>query len=94
MSELTTLLLKLPRNTQVTPEAAQTFLSALTQVNPTSPWERILGKKAKPFALEIALINQQIHFLITCDESLKPFIESQLQSNYPLVLIEKIKDPL
>jgi hypothetical protein len=45
-------------------------------------------------ALEIALINQQIYFLITCDSELIPFIETQIQSSYPLALIEKIKDPL
>lgn len=94
MNELTTLLLKIPRNTQVTPEAAQTFLSALTQINEVSSIQRLLGKKAKSFALEIALVNQQIMFLITCDNELVPFIETQIQSNYPLALIEKIKDPL
>ena len=62
MSKLVTFNLKLPRNTEVTPEAAKTFLSALTQINPSSSFERLLGKKQKAFALEIALINQQIHF--------------------------------
>jgi len=94
MNELTTLLLKLPRNTEVTPEAAKTFLAALTQINPLSGLDRLLGKKPKSFALEIALINQQIGFLISCDTELVPFIETQLQSNYPLAIIERIKDPL
>ena len=94
MSELVTLLLKLPRNTDVTPEAAKTFLSALTQINPLGPFDRLLGKKQKAFALEIALVNQQINFQLTCDAELIHFIESQLKSNYPLVILEKIKDPL
>ena len=94
MGELVTLNLKLPRNTEVTPEAAKTFLSALTQINPSSSLDRLLGKGAKNMALEIALINQQIFFLITCDSELVPFIETQIQSNYPLAIIEKIKDPL
>jgi hypothetical protein len=94
MSELTTLLLKLPRNTEVTPEAAQTFLAALTQINPAPKFSLVTGKKSKPFSLEIALINQQIHFLITCHPELVVTIQTQLQSNYPLVIIEKIKDPL
>src|SRR3989344_1487694 len=88
------LLLKLPRNTEVTPEAAKTFLSALTQINPLSALDRLLGKKPKAFALEIALINQQIGFMIVCDPELVPFVETQIQSNYPLAIIEKIKDPL
>ena len=94
MAELSTFFLKLPRNVEVTPEAAKTFLAALTQINPTSFLQKIRGEKRKAFALEIVLINQQIRFQITCDPQLIPFIESQLQSNYPLVIIEKGKDPL
>ena len=35
-----------------------------------------LGKKTKALALEIALINQEINFLLTADSELIPFIES------------------
>lgn len=94
MDNLTTVLIKLPRNTQVTPESAQTFLAALTQINYVSGLDRILGKKPKAFALEIALFNQQIRFLITCHSDLLSFIETQIQSNYPLAIIEKTVDPL
>jgi hypothetical protein len=91
---MTTLLLKLPRNTEVTPEAAQTFLAALTQINSVSAFQRLLGTKVQPLALEIVLFNQQIHFQITCDNELVPFVETQIQSNYPLTIIEKINDPI
>lgn len=94
MPGLTTLFLKLPRNVEVTPEAAKTFLSALSQINSVSGFQKLLGTKALPLALEIASVNQQIRFLITCDPSLVPFLEAQIQSNYPLVVIEKIDDPL
>jgi len=94
MPELTTLLLKLPRNTQVTPEAAQTFLSTLTQINPPGLLDKLMGKNEKPFALEIATINQQIQFQITCHPDLVPFVETQIQASYPLVIIQKIDDPL
>lgn len=94
MAELTTLLLKLPRNTEVTPEAAQTFLATLTQINKVSTLNKLLGTKQRGFALEITLANQQIRFQITADKELVPFIETQLQSNYPLVIIEKVDDPL
>lgn len=93
-NNLTTLLLKLPRNTEVTPESAQTFLSALTQINSIPKMQKLFGKKAESLSLEIALQSQQIKFLITCDTNLVPFVETQLQSNYPLVIIEKINDPL
>lgn len=94
MNELTTLLLKIPRNTEVTPEAAQTFLAALTQINSVSFFQKLSGVKPQALALEIALINQQIRFQITCDSSLAPFVENQLQSNYPLAIIQKTQDPL
>ena len=53
-----------------------------------------MGAKARPLSLEIASVNQQILFLITCDIELLPFVQSQIQSNYPLVVISKIQDPL
>jgi len=94
MSELVTLLLKLPRETEVTPEAAQTFLAALTQINSVTSIQKLLGSRSQALALEVVLSDQQIKFQITCDEELVSFVESQLQSNYPLVIIEKTKDPL
>src|SRR3972149_8145751 len=94
MQNLTTLLLKLPRNTEVTPEAAQTFLAALTQLNGVGFLDRILGKAPQAFALELALVNQQIRFQITVDSDLAPFVETQILSNYPLVIIQKVPDSL
>lgn len=94
MQDLVTLFLKLPRNVEVTPEAAKTFLSALTQINKVSGFQKILGNKPPPLSLEIASVNQQIQFLITCGTNLVPFVQAQIQSNYPLVVIEKIDDPL
>lgn len=94
MTNLTTLLLKLPRNTEVTPEAAQTFLSALTQINSVSSLKKLLGTKSQALALEILLFDQQIRFQITCDRDLVPFVKTQIQSNYPLVIIEQTQDPL
>ncbi len=94
MSELTTLLLKIPRNVEITPEAAKTFLAALTQINAVPFIKKLFGTKPQALALEIASINQQIVFMITCDSELVPFVQTQIQSTYPLVIIEKINDPL
>lgn len=94
MQNLTTLLLKLPRNTEVTPEAAQTFLAALTQINGVAWLDRILGKASQAFAIELALVNQQIRFQITVDSDLAPFVETQILSNYPLVIVQKVPDSL
>lgn len=94
MPNLTTLLLKVPRNQEVTPEAAKTFLSALTQINAVSFFQKLFGIKPPALALEIASVNQQIQFLITCDAEIIPFVETQIQAAYPLVIIEKTTDPL
>jgi len=94
MQNLTTLLLKLPRNTEVTPEAAKTFLAALTQINSVGFLKKLFGGRSQALSLEIAQVNQQIRFHITCDESLVPFVQTQIQSNYPLVIIEKDDDSL
>jgi len=94
MQSMTTLLLKLPRNTEVTPEAAQTFLSTLTQINSVSSLKKLMGTKSQALALEIVLFDQQIRFQITCDSDLVPFVKTQIQSNYPLVIIEQTQDPL
>jgi hypothetical protein len=53
-----------------------------------------LGKSPQAFALELASVNQQIRFQITCDSDLAPFVETQILSNYPLVIIQKVPDPL
>jgi hypothetical protein len=91
---LSHLLLKIPRNTEVTPEAAQTFLATLTQINSTSGLGKLRGKHTASLALEIILKNQQIHFQVSCDKALVPFIEAQLRSSYPLVIIEPIQDQI
>jgi len=92
MNDLTTFLLKLPRNTEVTPEATQTFLASLTQINSISLVQKLVGKKPFSLALEIGLINQQIRFQITCSDEIAAFVQTQIQSNYPLVIIEKAQD--
>ena len=93
--KLVTLLLKLPRNSEVTPEATQTFLAALVNINYISRGLFNFSKqKAKPFALEIVKANGIIWFQITCHPELVPLIETQIHSNYPLCVIEKIDDPI
>lgn len=93
MSTLTTIAIKLPRNNTYTPETAKTFLSTLTNLNKYSFWDFIKGSSFKPISLEIAVVKQQILFSITTDISLIPYIKTQLQSSYPLALIEETDNP-
>lgn len=94
MSRLVTISVKLPRLQEVTPEAAKMFLSTLTSISAVSPLQKLFGTKPQVLSLEIVTINQQILFLITVDEELERFVQTQLQSNYPLAIMQKIKDPL
>lgn len=94
MSSLVTFSVKLPRNTDITPEASKTFLSALTSISSVSFFQKLVGVKPQRLSLEIASVNQQILFLITCDEDISQFVQTQIQSSYPLVIIQKINDPL
>ncbi|MFC1625726.1 type IV secretory system conjugative DNA transfer family protein [Patescibacteria group bacterium] len=56
--------------------------------------QKLTGVVARAFALEIVAVNQQIKFQITCDCELAAFITTQIQSSYPLVIIEKSQDSL
>ncbi len=95
MENLTTLIFKLPRNTEVTPEAAQTFLASLTQLPAINFFDKLRGSHRSKLALEILLHNQQIQFQVTCSATFTSYIETQIQSSYPLVVIQKQKsDPL
>lgn len=91
---LTTLFLKVPRNIDISPESAKTFLAALTGISGTSFMKKLKGKTPQILSLEIITVSQQIRFAITVSSELAPFVEAQLQSNYPLVVIEKAQDPL
>src|SRR5690349_9849655 len=94
MNDLVTLAIKIPRETEVTPEAAQTFLTTLTQLNKPKRFGKLVGKFPKSLALEIAYSRSQIQFQITTDKEFEIFIRTQLQSTYSLSVIEKVEDPL
>lgn len=94
MNSLSTILLKVPRDNQSTPEATKTFLSALLGINQRSFLDKLFKKGGVKLALEIVSSNQQIYFCITSSSEIMSFVETQIQSNYPLVTIQKATDPL
>lgn len=93
-SKLTTLFLKVPRNVQLSPESTKTFLAALTGISSPTFMQRLSGGKPQVLSLEFICSKQQIRFAITASEELIPFVEAQIQSNYPLAIIEKGMDPI
>ena len=95
MPKLTTLLVTIPRETEVTVESASTFLSTFPAMLHKSWFDRVIKGEVRPVvALEVAVWEQKIRFLVTCNNHLTQFIISQIQSTYPLAVIVPIEDPL
>lgn len=95
MSKLTTLLVTIPRETEVTAESAATFLSTFPHILHKSLFDVWIKGEEKPIiALEVGVWEQKIRFLVTASSHLTQFIISQIQSTYPLAVIVPISDPL
>ena len=95
MPNLTTLLVTIPRETEVTAESAATFLSTFPAMLHKSWFDVVIKGESRPvIALEVAVWEQKIRFLVTCSAHLTQFIISQIQSTYPLAVIVPIDDPL
>lgn len=54
----------------------------------------LVRKKSIPITLEMAVLDQSIHFYITAPSEYQSFIESQLVSQYPKASIQRVKDYL
>lgn len=95
MPKLTTLLVTIPRETEVTVESAATFLSTFPAMLHKSLFDVWIKGEERPIvAFEVAVWEQKIRFLVTCTSHLTQFIISQIQSTYPLAVIVPIEDPL
>lgn len=95
MPKLSTLLVTIPRETEVTAESAATFLSTFPAMLHKSLFDIWIKGEAKPvIALEVAVWEQKIRFLVTASAHLTQFVISQIQSTYPLAVIVPIEDPL
>lgn len=95
MPNLITLLVTIPRETEVTAESAATFLSTFPTILHKSLFEVwIKGEPRPTLALEVGVWEQKIRFLVTVSPHLAQFVMSQIQSTYPLAVITPIEDPL
>ena len=95
MPTLTTLLVTIPRETEVTAESAATFLSTFPAILHKSLFDIwIKGEERPVVALEVGVWKQKIRFLVSCSSHLTQFIISQIQSTYPLSVITQVQDPL
>ncbi len=79
------------RTGEETPEAMAQFLTNLSNLRFR---HLLLFKRGIPVSLEIAIIEQLIHFYVSVPPAFQSFIESQLISQYPKASIVKTKDYL
>lgn len=90
----TILELKIPRDCEETPEVAAAFLANLASLVKYPLLDRLLWKKRPTVFLEIAALDQGIHFFAHLPSRDVPYFESQLTAQYPLVVISQVKDYL
>lgn len=83
--------IKTSRKGEETPEAMVQFLANLTSLKSRFG---LIFRLGVPISLEIAVIEQTIHFYISVPSKFQTFIESQIISQYPKALIVKSKDYL
>lgn len=89
MEDKVVLQIKTPRTTEETPDNMVQMLASFTGLmNKVF----LFYKKGIPLSLEIAYINQQVHFYMVLPKEYQPFIESQILSQYPRALITKVQD--
>ncbi len=92
---LSLLKVKIPRETEVTPEMAVQFLSTFPNMLKYSWLDGLFKGKPRPvIALEVGVWEQRIRFLVAVSPWLKEFVKVQIQSAYPLAVIEEIEDVL
>lgn len=95
IEEKTILEIKIPRENEYTPESAAALFSSFTKtLSSPSVMDRIMGKKPENLVLEIASINQEIHFFVILPQGRLPFFESQILAAYPLAVLNPVPDYL
>jgi len=86
LTELSFLEIRLPQDNEYTPESMSSLLSNFTQIGKNGFFDHLLGKKNLVCSLEIALLNQQIHFYVTAPTANIDFIRSQILAQYPTAI--------
>ncbi len=76
--------IRIPKTSEKTPEAATQLFASLLSL-PKKPF--LSFKPPVSLSLEIASVDQVIHFLVCCPKDLTAFVESQLSAQYPESLL-------
>ena len=90
----TTLEIKLPREINKSPEAAEIFLRSLIEGGGLGSWlkEKWEGRVPNYASLEIASLEGVIHFYIRLESKFKPRVEAAIYSQYPTVEIVELEE--
>lgn len=91
MEEKVILEIRNPKTAEETPESMAQVFSALFAGGYIPHWKR-LWIKVRTLSFEIASFEQTIHFYVVVPKSFQTFVESQLTSQYPKILITSVKD--
>ena len=92
MKEKQILELRVPRDNEYLPENMETCFSGLSNIPKLSFLQSLIGKKPTSFSFEIICFDQRIHFYIVSPTALVPYLESQLLAQYPLCVLEPVKE--
>src|SRR3989344_3737875 len=76
-----------------TPEAAIQFLAGIKNVLTAGLFQRLLHTQPT-ITLEIASLNQSVHFVVTVEPEHAASVKSQITAQYPTTLIADIQDYL
>lgn len=83
--------LRTPKTAEETPASMEQVFASLFSGGHIPHWKR-LWIKVRTLSFEIATYNQTIHFYSVIPKSFQTFMESQLTSQYPKILITAVPD--
>ena len=85
--------IRLPQNNEFTIESMSSLLSNFTQLGKSSFLDKLLNRKSTILSLEIALVNQQIHFIVSAPVDSLEFIRSQILAQYTTAITKDFPNP-
>jgi hypothetical protein len=92
---LSVLSLKVPRESENTPEQTAQLLASLAKATTKVGFLRKMsGQTGLSLSFEVTLVNGEVTFNIVHPTHLSTFIQSQLQATYPDVVMNHVEDYL
>jgi len=88
--ELTFFEIRVPKNSETSPEAMAACFQALPKIHSTL-WDRLFAKQ-QALCLEIVTWNQRIYFMVVVPTQMASYFTSQLIAQYPQALISPVGD--